>query len=185
MAFRKDKTGAAQTAANSAAVLVSAFADSFDSFESAVEAYNELREATFEDLAAVVDADNEVFAAAEKGERSNGSSSRRSNGKASSSSSKSRSRKTSGGSSRKGGKSSITLDDALSLELNFGAFEGETLETVLGLDADTADDEYGYGDGERDGRDYIAWLASDKNKNEFVQRRARIIADEEGIEYDD
>ena len=56
---------------------------------------------------------------------------------------------------------------------------------VLGFSADDCDDDYGYGDGERDGRDYIKWLASDSNKNEFVQRRARIIADEEGIAYDD
>jgi hypothetical protein len=176
--FRKDKTGSAQTAANASAVLVAAFADSFKSFDDAVTAYNELRESVFEDLAKVVDADNELFASTG---RSNGSSSP----SKSDSGSKRSSSKTGGGSNRgRGGKSSITLDDALSMELNFGAFSGETLETVLSLAADQCDEEFDYGDGERDGRDYIAWLASDKNKNEYVQRRARIIATEEGIDFD-
>lgn len=177
MAFRKDKTGSAQTAANAAAVLVSAFADKFRDLSEAVEAYHELRTDIFEDLSKVVEADNEVFAAAEASEtpkpRSGGGS-------------KTRERKTGGGGKRKGGGGggSISLDDALNMELNFGAFEGETLGDVLKFSAEECDDDYGYGDGERDGEDYIAWLASDRNKNDFVQRRARIIADAEGLSYD-
>lgn len=179
MAFRKDKTGAAQTAANAAATLVSAF--EFKSFDSAVEAYHTLRSEIFEDLGKVVDADNAVFEAAENSS-SNGSRSK------SSDSGEARSRKTSGGgrSKSKSGKGGgITLDDALNMELNFGVFEGETLGDVLKLTAEQCDDDYSYGDGEREGSDYIKWLAGSSNKNEFVQRRARLIADDEGIEYDD
>lgn len=179
--YRKDKTGSAQTAANASAVLVSAFADCFDSFKDATEAYHQLREAIFEDLSVVVDADNAVFEAAENGSSngsSKGSSSRKSSGS-------SRSSKTGGGSKRRSGGGSVSLDDALDLELNFGSFKGETLGFVLGLSADACDADYAYGDRERDGRDYISWLAGGSNKNEFVQKRARVIADEEGIEYDD
>lgn len=177
--FRKDKTGAAQTAANAAAQLVSAFAGSFDAFGDAVEAYNELREDIFKDLAKTVDADNEMFAEAEKGGGGSRSSSRRERTSKREGKTGSRGRKSSGG-----GKSSISLDDALNMELNFGAFEGVTLGELLDKDAEECDEEFAYGDGERDGTDYLAWLASDKNKNEFVQRRARIIADEEGIDYE-
>lgn len=181
MAFVKDKTGSAQTAANASAVVVAAFADSFKNFDAAVEAFNDLRAQVFEDLAAIVDADNEKFAEADKGS-SNGSS--KSSNRSSKSTSSRGSKTRSGGKSRSGGKGSgISLDDALGMELNFGAFEGETLGDVLKLTSDECEDDYGYGDGERDGSDYISWLASDKNQNEYVQRRARIIADEEGIDY--
>lgn len=99
-----------------------------------------------------------------------------------------RGRKTGGGSKSKGrrsggGKSSITLEDALAMELTSGVFEGETLGTVLDLSAEDADEDYGYADGERSGADYIAWLASDKNKNDYTQRRARIIAEAEGLDF--
>ena len=71
MAFRKDKTGAAQTAANAAATLVSAF--EFGSFEDAVSEYHTLRADIFADLEKVVDADNAVFEAAENGSSSSSS----------------------------------------------------------------------------------------------------------------
>lgn len=179
MTFQKDKTGAAQTAANAAATVVAAFSDSFKNFDAAVEAYNELRESIFTDLATIVDEDNEMFKANDTGgSKSSGSRRESKTGGGS---------KRSSGGSRKGGGSSskVTLDDALDLVLNFGAFEGEKLGDILGFDADQCDDDYGYGDGERDGRDYIKWLAGRNNKNEYVQRRARLIADDEGIEYDD
>ena len=184
MAFVKDKTGSAQTAANASAVVVAAFADSFKNFDAAVEAFNDLRTQVFEDLAAIVDADNEKFAEADGGS-SNGSRSKSSNRSSKGTSSRGGKTSRSNGGSKRGGSKggSISLDDALGMELNFGAFEGETLGDVLKLTADEAEDDYGYGDGERDGTDYISWLASDKNQNEYVQRRARIIADEEGIDY--
>ncbi len=177
MAFVKDKTGSAQTAANASAVVVAAFAEQFPSFSAAVKAFHELRAEVFEDLAAIVDADNALFAANDTGAKPSGGKTYEK---------KERTSKTrSASKSKGGGGGSITLDDALTMTLNYGAFEGETLADVLKLSADDCDDDYGYGDGERDGRDYIAWLASDRNKNDFVQRRARIIADEEGISYDD
>ena len=61
MAFVKDKTGSAQTAANASATLVAAYADQFGNFDEAVKAYNELREQLFADLAVIVDADNAAF----------------------------------------------------------------------------------------------------------------------------
>lgn len=174
MAFIKDKTGSAQTAANAAAVVVAAFAGQFGSFKEAVEAYDDLRADIFGDLEQVVDADNTKFAAEADGSTSTKAPREK----------KDRSSKT-GGSKRGGSKggSSIDLESSLSMELNYGAFEGEKLGDVLKLTADECDEDYSYGDGERDGRDYISWLASDKNQNEFVQRRARVIADEEGIDY--
>lgn len=170
--YRKDKTGVAQTAANAAATLVSAFVDTFGTFEEAVQAFNTLRDDMFEDLAKVVDADNALFASVENQTDSV------------SSVSSVRSFKTGGGKSASNGK--VSLDDAMSLQLNFGAFgnregTGLTLGQVLALSADEAD-KYGYGDGERDGRDYITWLAGDRNKNRFVQARAAVIAAAEGLE---
>lgn len=174
MAFVKDKTGSAQTAANASATVIAAFADQFKTFDDAVEAFNSLRSEVFEDLAKIVDADNAVFAA-----NDSGPAPKKSYGGTKSNGGSSRSGKTRGGS----GGGSISLGDALDMELNFGAFGGETLKTVLALSADEAEEDYGYGDGERSGRDYITWLASDKNKNEYVQKRARVIADDEGIDY--
>jgi hypothetical protein len=171
MAFVKDKTGSAQTAANASATVVAAFADRFNSIDEAVVAFNSLREQLFADLSAVVDADNAAFAAADNGStpkaKSNGAS---------------RSAKTGGGS--KGGGKAPALKDALSLDLSWGAFKGETLETILNLSVDECFDDYGYGDGEKSGRDYISWLAGSNNNNDFVGTRARVIADAEGISYE-
>lgn len=99
------------------------------------------------------------------------------------SSSSSRSSKTSSrkGGGRKGG-SSISLDDALGMEMNSGAFEGATLGEIVELSAEQADADYNYGDGERDGKDYIAWLSSERNPNDFTRRRAVVVAAEYDIE---
>jgi hypothetical protein len=178
MAFVKDKTGVGQTAANAAATVVAAFIETrvLDDFDSAVKVFADLRHELFEELAAIVDADNEAFAAQGGSDRP----ARKSSG-----GSAKRTGKTGGRSHGGGGKSSITLDDARTIELNFGAFKGVTLEDLLDITVDEADEEYGYGDGERSGKDYIAWLASDSNKNKFIQQRARLVADDAGIEYDD
>jgi len=177
MPFVKDKTGSAQTAANASAVVVAAFAEQLGSFDAAVAAFNELRQQVFDDLAAIVDEDNKAFAAADSAPKTNGSSKSKSSNRSARGSS-SRGSKTQ---SNDGG--NLSLQDALGTVLNWGAFEGETLEYILTLDAETTESDYDYGDGERDGRDYIAWLASDKNKTPFMQNRARVIADAEGIEY--
>lgn len=181
MTFIKDQTGVAQTAANVAGGIVGSFVEMFGSFDEAVEAFDTLRADLFKELAAVVDADNAKFAAEDGKGASNGSSkaSARSSKTASSGGSKPRS----GGSKGGGGGSTLGIDDSLSMQLTWGAFEGETLAHVLALDAQQCDEDYNYGEGERNGRDYIAWLASDSNKIEFVQRRARVIADAEGLDY--
>lgn len=83
---------------------------------------------------------------------------------------------------RSSGGSSVTLEDALKMDLSFGAFEGVTLAELLDIDAAEADRDYEYGDGERNGRDYLSWLASERNPNEFARKRALLVAEENGIE---
>lgn len=178
MAFRKDKTTAAQTAANvaggvaQAAIAKGVIAHADEAAKYAVVVF----EALFERLGPVVEADNKVFEAAEGTTTTVAKTSGKSTA---------RKGKTSGGSKRRsgGGGGSVTLEDALGMELNSGAFEGVTLGGLLEIGVDEAEDGYGYGNGERDGRDYIAWLASDTYENDYVQRRARLIADAEGIDY--
>lgn len=181
--FRKDKTTAAQTAANSAAVVTAAAIQKGtidNGGEAAAEFAVVVFDALFDRLAPVVDADNEVFAAVDAEQAP--AAPRASSG----TSTKSRSSKTGGnkGRSSGGGKSSVTLGDALNTVLNFGAFEGETLAHLLDIGADEAHEDYGYRDGDADGRDYLAWLAGAKQKNDFIQRRARLVADDAGIEYE-
>jgi hypothetical protein len=98
-----------------------------------------------------------------------------------------RSGKTGGGKKGKGdGHFHGDLDDALKMELKFGAFEGVSLGELLEIDVDEAEADYDYGDGERDGRDYIRWLASDRNKGEYSREAAALVAEANGIEgYDD
>jgi hypothetical protein len=176
--FRKDKTTAAQTAANVAGQVTSALVaqGSLDNgadaaAEAVVHIFNEL----FAVMGPVVDADNALFAEVEAATPA--PAPKASGGSKGSSS---RGRKTGGG---KGG--DITLEDALNLELTGrGVFAGETLRDVLSLSTEQCDSDYGYGDGEKDGRDYIAYLATERNKNGYTRERARIIADAEGINYD-
>lgn len=110
--------------------------------------------------------------------------------KPASSGSKSRSSKTGGGSKRSsskgGGKGGgkVTLKAAQEMELNFGAFEGVALGDLVDIGVDEAEDDYGYGDGERDGKDYLSWLASDRNKNEYARVRARLVAEDAGVDFD-
>ncbi|MES2156008.1 MAG: hypothetical protein V4510_12820 [bacterium] len=173
MAFQKDKTTAAQTAGNVAGnVAAAALTAGKLDVDSAAEFVVDVFEALFTKLAPIVDADNANFLAQEGAAPA--SKTAKSGGERSYS--KTRSSKTRGN-------SSVSLDDALGMELNFGAFGGETMGNVLALSADDADEQYGYGDGERSGRDYITWLATDKNKNDYVRTRARVIADSEGISY--
>lgn len=89
-----------------------------------------------------------------------------------------------GGGSRKGG-GSITVEDARDMELTWGAFQGLTLAKLLEVTADDADENYGYGDGERGGREYLSWLAGKGNNIEYVQRRARLVAEDEGIGFEE
>ena len=183
MAFIKDKTTAAQTSANVAGVVTSALiAKGLVDLESAGDAVTGVFEALFERLGPVVDADNQKFAAED-----NGGGGGKYAAKSSGSSSTPRSSKTGGGSKYKGksgGSGKISDASARTLELSWGSFEGVELGTLLSISAEDAEKDFGYGDGERSGTDYLTWLASDGNKNEFVQSRARVILDAEGIEYE-
>lgn len=90
--------------------------------------------------------------------------------------------------SKTGGKKrdgDISLKDAENMVLNFGAFEGVALGDLVDIDVDEAEADFHYGDGERDGADYLAgYLAGPKNHNKHVRDRARIVADDRGLEYD-
>jgi hypothetical protein len=159
----------AQTASNNAtALLVNAF--DLASEEGRTEffaAHDAISEHIFARLDAVAATDDAKFEERAEKPASGGS--------------KSYSKKTGGG---KGGSGKVTLEGALSLELNSGAFKGATMGDVLALDAATCDEQYGYGDGERNGRDYIGWLATDRNRNDFTRARAAVIAEAEGIEVE-
>ena len=63
-----------------------------------------------------------------------------------------------------------------------GAFEGETLGHVVEITTEDADSDYGYGDGERNGKDYVAWLSSGRNKNISTRTAALLVAEHLGIE---
>jgi hypothetical protein len=177
------RSTAAQTANNDAAAVVGRAiqAGQLDVSKkagrtAALELFDEVRDHVMENLEGFLSTDDENYAESE--DRGPG----KKRGKASGRKGK-RSSKTGGGKGK--GSKKFTLEDALELELNFGAFEGETLETVLNTSAEDADENYSYGDGERDGRDYIAWLASDSNRNKFVRGAAKVIAEDEGIELDE
>jgi hypothetical protein len=159
----------AKTAVGTAATLVAA---------GKAEDFDETRDAVFAYLEEYAVKDDEAYAST----NGNGSSDRDSK-RSSKTASKSKS-KSKGGSKGKGGKAP-TLEQARSMDLTFGLFEGVTLGDLVDIGVDEANDDYEYGDGERDGRDYLAWLASDRNPNEFARARARVVAEDEGIEYDD
>jgi hypothetical protein len=82
-----------------------------------------------------------------------------------------------GGQRRQGGGqgSSITLEASLAMDLTGGKFKGKTLGELLKMSAQEAFDTYGYQDRDgnpRSGRDYVDYLASELNPNEFSRRRA-------------
>lgn len=80
-------------------------------------------------------------------------------------------KKSSGGGG--GGGSTLTVESALDTVINNGKFAGETVRKVLGLSASEAA-EYGYGEGDKSGRDYIKWLSTNE-KNPFMARRAALV----------
>lgn len=81
-----------------------------------------------------------------------------------------------GGRSSGGGGSSITVETARDTVLNYGKFAGVKLGVVFDMDGD-ATSEYGYGEGDKTGRDYVKWLAGNK-ENQFLQRRAKVLLGE-------
>lgn len=163
-----------QTAANDASGIVVAelAAGILTSQEEVDVRFSELVETIFADLDEVAKGDDAAYedkpAAKGKPEAKGKSNARSSKGR-------------SGG--RKGG-SSITLEDARDMKLSFGAFEGVSLADLAEIEVEEAESDYQYGDGERDGRDYLSWLAGSSQKNEFVQRRAILVCDDLGIDYE-
>lgn len=155
--FRKDKTTAAQTAANGAAEVTSALvtAGVITDADAAKAFHAELYAQTFEELGAVVEADNVVFAEAEASAPKSSGGSRKS-----------------GGSSKGGGSSSKPAGE---VELIFGAFKGLTLDEVYDLSPEQAG-EYNYpkaDPGSKSGREYIVWLSKNEDeKASFIRGKA-------------
>ncbi len=173
MTFQKDYTTVAQTAANAASVVTAALitAKVITDQDDASAYLSETQEALFDTLSAVVKSDNEMFKAEDTGKSTKpaGQHKRSTGGR-------------SGGRKSSGGGFPGSLKDALALELNSGAFEGVTIAKVLDLSAEEADDDYAYGDGDKSGADYIAWLASDMNKNTYTRAAAALVAEDADIE---
>lgn len=161
MAFRKDQTGVAQTAANTAATLVSAAiqAGIITRMDEAQATFDELRKSTFETLREVVEADNLVFEAAEAAAP------------------KTQPRRAYGGGGGGGGYKAPSLDDALGTDLSFGKFKGVTLGELAKMTA-TETDEYGY---EGPGTKYLTYLSKldqvedGKKPNPFIASRAKVV----------
>jgi len=157
-----------QTAANDAAsIVVAELTAGILEDQSGVDArFSELVESIFADLDEVAKQDDAAY---------EDSGTARTSKRAS----KTGARKGSGGKGKGGLK--FSLEQALNMTMNSGVFEGETLGDILDIDVASAESDYDYGDGERDGSDYVAWLASDKNKNDYTRAAARVVADAEGL----
>ena len=164
MAYRKDQTTVAQTAANTSATVVAALvtAGVIQDVETAKAEFDSIRTSTFADLIQVVAEDNKVFAAAEAAAPAKRSSSK-------------------GG----GDKGPVTVEMARATQLTFGKFAGAEdengkktpgvslgeLETMT--KAQTA--EYGYETG--NGLAYMKYLSTNEN-NEFIAKRALLILED-------
>lgn len=163
MAFRKDKTTAAQTAANGAATVTAALvtAGVIADTDTAMSFHDSLYDQTFAKLGSVVEGDNVVFAEAEAADPPK-SSSRAGSGAA----------RGRAGDAKGGGKSGPkVLDDPGSMEFIFGSFKGLTIAEVYELDEDQCA-EYGYpskGD-PKTGRDYIVWCSKNQDEKAAYSR---------------
>lgn len=155
MAFRKDKTGVAQTAANTAAQLTAALVEAgVLKTAAAVDKYFEGRyEATFAPLAVIVEEDNKVFAEADAAEAASGGTRRRSS--------------RSGGSQPKG----ETPGEPGDVAFFGGKFKGSTIAEVYAMSEDEAKEfNHQYGDGST----YIInYVATDKNTNDTTREAAK------------
>lgn len=163
MAFRKDQTGVAQTAANTAATVVAAAitAGVIQSMEDAKAEFDSIRLSTFEDLKGIVEADNIIFAEAE----ANAPKATRTSAP-----------RASGGSN--GGYATPSLETALATDLGFGKFKTVTLGELAKMTAaETA--EYGYETG--NGVKYLTYLSTldrvedGKKPNPFIASRAKVV----------
>lgn len=161
--FRKDKTGVAQTAANSASTVVSALitAGIVKTEAAAKKAFDTHYTNVYAELAQVVDEDNELFAKLDAEERKSAPRSTSNGGG-----------QNRGRSSGSGGGGTVSVDDALATVFNFGAFKDLTIGEVIDMDAEATAD-YGYDKG---GKAYITWLAKSKD-NAFMAKRAKVVLD--------
>jgi hypothetical protein len=77
-----------------------------------------------------------------------------------------------------GGGKQFTADEARAIDLIFGKFKGVTLGELEGMTGAQAA-EYGYGDGEKSGLQYLKYLANnDDPKGSFTKRAASAILEE-------
>jgi hypothetical protein len=148
--FRKDETGVAQTAANTAATLVAAAMTAgviTDVAEARAE-FDAIRAATFADLALVVKADNALFASVEAAAPA---------------------AKPSGKASSGGGKGNY---DNASVVIEYGALKGKG-KTVAETYALSAAEFSALTDGgyTKSGAEYIEWMTGN-DKNPFMQKVA-------------
>lgn len=160
MAFRKDKTTAAQTAFNAGAAVAAGLAAS-GSITDADEALKVIRTVAAgifgsdTTLSTVVDGDNELFEKTEAAAPAKKSYS------------------PSGTSTNSGPK--VTLEDARATVFNFGKFKGQALGDVYDMPASKAQ-EFGHGEGDKAGKTYVQWLAKTTDeKTGFMRRRAQVI----------
>lgn len=72
-----------------------------------------------------------------------------------------------------GGGGSISAEDAASTVIKHGKFDGITLGTLLDMSGEECAS-YGYGEGDKTGKQYVEWL-SRNDKNPFMQRRAKVL----------
>lgn len=159
MAFRKDRTTAAQTALNSSASIVTGLVTqgAIATVASAKKALVELYQTAFAEIGPVVDSDNEVFAAAEQAEGSKPRSSTKTASKANGS---------------KTAKKDSVPDDAGEFILSGGKFKDLTIAEIYAMDAEEAGKTYGHREGEA-GSTYVGWLASERNNNEIRREAAQ------------
>lgn len=164
MAYRQLFTGIKQTAYNVAGSIVAAeIAAGIVDVKKVKARLSELAGLVFEDLSEVVASDNEILAA-EDAREAKSAPKRSYNGGGGYS-------KSSGGGG--GGRSSVTPESARETTLNFGAFKGLTLGEVFEMSANDAAG-YGYGDGKKNGKQYVAWLAKNED-NRFMMDRAKVL----------
>lgn len=161
MAFRKDKTTAAQTAFNAGAAVAAGLAasGSITTGDEALAVIKTIAEGLFGEsttLAAVVDGDNKLFAETEAAAPA-----------------AKKSYSPSGTSTNSGPK--VTLEDARATVFNFGKFKGQALGDVYDMPASKAQ-EFGHGEGDKAGKTYVQWLAKTTDeKTGFMRRRAQVI----------
>jgi len=68
------------------------------------------------------------------------------------------------------------LAEALATEMNSGKFKGQTIGNIFKFDGPQAE-AFGYGKGDKTGRDYAAFMAGDGNPNQYTRRRFALVVE--------